>query len=329
MRLLDELLQDKTVDPGYKKSLDGLVVVSGDNVAQYYWEGTDQETWYLTDFPCVVPPFPDFYLDFHAPTQIVSRDFGTIPWPEALGSQWGFAVSGGELTQENREAFLSAPAWQQDRPHFEHLIQDHRWFLDMWLDLKAGGVLYPAYCQYRVLITEEGRIGFDEGLQKPHVAMRSGPQGYTNALKGGALLGLPLDQADNFFMQRLSPLLHTALLTISFLHCRNVTAENVTPPAKRIHTKAQKRRGEQSYQPVPYKVLNIRPMQEILKRTSQEQGVGTVKALHICRGSFATYTEEGKLFGKYTGRFWRPMHVKGSKTQGVATKDYNIVLPEE
>jgi hypothetical protein len=48
--------------------------------------------------------------------------------------------------------------------------------------------------------------------------------------------------------------------------------------------------------------------------------------LHICRGHFKTFTEEARLFGKYTGTYWWPAHVRGSVDEGVVEKDYRVRL---
>lgn len=117
---------------------------------------------------------------------------------------------------------------------------------------------------------------------------------------------------------------HTALLAISFLHCKNVYLHDVKPPLQTVHNKAQKRRGVKPYQPVPYKVLDIRPMREVLRTEGQSERVGTKKALHIARGHFRHYENGRGLFGKYKGTFWVPQHIRGSKEQGVTTKDYRI-----
>jgi hypothetical protein len=123
------------------------------------------------------------------------------------------------------------------------------------------------------------------------------------------------------------PVFHTALLSLSFLHCRNVGLEEVTPERKTIHNKAQKKRGEKTYQPIPYKILNIQPMRQILRTEGKSEIVGTKQALHICRGHFKHYEEGRGLFGKLHGTYWWPMQVRGSKEKGVATKDYRIELP--
>jgi hypothetical protein len=52
------------------------------------------------------------------------------------------------------------------------------------------------------------------------------------------------------------------------------------------------------------------------------------RALHICRGSFATYTEDAPLFGRVVGTVWRPPHVKGNEAAGKVNKNYKIKRPK-
>lgn len=50
----------------------------------------------------------------------------------------------------------------------------------------------------------------------------------------------------------------------------------------------------------------------------------TTRPLHLTRGHFATYTETGKLFGKYTGTFWISQHMRGDESNGVLNKGYDV-----
>lgn len=49
----------------------------------------------------------------------------------------------------------------------------------------------------------------------------------------------------------------------------------------------------------------------------------------ICRGHFATYTDDRKLFGKYVGTFWRPDHARGSPEAGEVVKQYAVHAPPQ
>ncbi len=68
-------------------------------------------------------------------------------------------------------------------------------------------------------------------------------------------------------------------------------------------------------------------MKEVLRREGGSETNGLKKALHICRGHFATYSPEHPLFGKFTGTFWKPAHVRGSQEHGIVVKDYVIKVP--
>lgn len=46
--------------------------------------------------------------------------------------------------------------------------------------------------------------------------------------------------------------------------------------------------------------------------------------LHHVRGSFATYTPERPLFGKWVGRLWRDGHTRGDKSLGTIHHEYHV-----
>ena len=121
------------------------------------------------------------------------------------------------------------------------------------------------------------------------------------------------------------PFVHVALLTISFLHCKNVQLQPVTPSHKPLSHK-QKRRGDPPFARLAYHVLDITPMKQVLRTEGHEDYNGTKQALHICRGHFADYREGRGLFGKYKGVFWIPQHIRGNLRQGATIKDYHIKL---
>lgn len=112
--------------------------------------------------------------------------------------------------------------------------------------------------------------------------------------------------------------LSPALLSISFMHCKNVARSEVAQPHAR---KFLKRTGTAL---VRYRVLVIEPMKRVLRTEGGVHEHGIERALHICRGHFATYTAEKPLFGRVTGMVWRPQHIRGSAAHGVVLKDYEI-----
>jgi len=102
-----------------------------------------------------------------------------------------------------------------------------------------------------------------------------------------------------------------------FCHCKNVAIRDHTP-----HMTRQQRRH--SPPAITYKVLDIAPMTRVLRDEGGIEHNGLKKALHICRGHFAHYGPDAKLFGKYEGSFWHPMHTRGSAKNGVVVKDYKV-----
>jgi hypothetical protein len=112
-------------------------------------------------------------------------------------------------------------------------------------------------------------------------------------------------------------------LALSFLHCKNVTLTKEDP----CHMRKPPKRGE-ACRRLHYHVLNIHPMQEVLRREGHSHTTGLKQALHICRGHFKDYRQRG-LFGKYQGLFWWDAHIRGRSSEGVVIKDYSVQRPVE
>lgn len=109
-------------------------------------------------------------------------------------------------------------------------------------------------------------------------------------------------------------------LAISFMHCKNV--ESREEPLSGKERRAFNRRHKRD--PLRFHVLEIDPAKKVLESEGGVSKNGLRKALHICRGHFAHYTDDKPLFGKYTGTFWRPAHVRGSADAGTVYKDYRV-----
>jgi hypothetical protein len=115
----------------------------------------------------------------------------------------------------------------------------------------------------------------------------------------------------------------STLFGFQFLHCKNVnTIEH--QPSPRLSKAFNKRHGRPL---VTYKTLEIEPAKKMLEVEGGIAHNGLKKALHICRGHFATYTPEKPLFGRVTGTVWKPSHVRGDATHGIVQKDYKVKAP--
>lgn len=331
LRFYDLIMRSSKVTGEIKDALDGVIVLDGSNVAEYYFAETDQEIWGMSDFPNIAPPFADFWLDFHAPDQVISRELGVLTWAQTkYPLHWGFRCQGVELSsEENVSAFLQ-PLWGEAYNEFAQRVGDARWGMDLWMgwNLGRGEFVLPIW-YWKLLVDGSGQALFN---QSGEIVMVSDPVNLRLAPTDHLQGQVPQHTEDEVFQKwydAMLPLLHCGFLTLSFLHCRNVILTDVTPPVMISHNNARRRAGERSYRPVPYKVLDIHPMRQILEKEGQSDKLGMKKALHICRGHFKRYENGRGLFGKLHGTYFFPQQVRGAKEQGVITKDYRIFRPEK
>jgi hypothetical protein len=120
--------------------------------------------------------------------------------------------------------------------------------------------------------------------------------------------------------------LNPVLFAISLLHCKNIELSDLPPPSRQIRRLAE-RKGMEI---VRYKTLVIEPFKKQVRHEARQAGESEIhRALHICRGHFREYSEERPLFGKYAGRFWVPMHARGSKEHGEVRKDYKVIADDD
>jgi hypothetical protein len=110
------------------------------------------------------------------------------------------------------------------------------------------------------------------------------------------------------------------LLAICFMHCRNVKVVEVKPDPRESERELRKF-GKPL---VTYRILEIDHLKATLRTEGQSETLGLKRALHICRGHFAHYTEERPLFGKKAGTFWIPQHLRGSAEAGRVEKMYSV-----
>jgi hypothetical protein len=114
--------------------------------------------------------------------------------------------------------------------------------------------------------------------------------------------------------------------TLSLLGCKNISLKTNDNDPQQVG-RAIKRHGgtPESYR---YHTLVVRPPGS--KPGTPGQDIG-IMPRHVCRGHFSEYGHEfnkGLLFGKYSGRFYIPPHVKGDKKNGIVEKDYVIQQAE-
>jgi hypothetical protein len=259
-----------------------------DNVADYYYRGTDQEYWDLgRDFPNMAPPYQMFWTEHKLPHTIRSGEFGNTEC-EFIG-------------KDARSGVFWVAVDRADWPRHEDLPETVRWVLtaEMFIDYDAHGKLIEGPTgTMGLMVDSEGTL-----VGTPMMKCYSGGQ-HEEVLKGFITW------------------LHPALLAVSFLHCRNVKVidnETPAPLAKKYHART-------GVWPRPFHTLEIDPLRQILKTQGNAQANGLAKAMHICRGHFKDYREGRGLFGKYHQIVWQPSVVRGTQGKEAGHREVRIKL---
>ena len=106
--------------------------------------------------------------------------------------------------------------------------------------------------------------------------------------------------------------------TFNMLNCVNV--EIAEPKRPRPQARRLSRMG------VTVNEIHVKPTSKSYRGMGTPLSAIPSSPLSSVRGHFATYgmNGRGKLFGKYTGRYWIPQHIRGSETLGVSEQEYLV-----
>ncbi len=316
MRLLDRILAEgfKTNDlhmaQVYREAMSDLnaaQLVVIDNVAEYYHRDMERRRdtggkVSFSDFPNVMVPFASAFFDMRPSTQDLKN----------LYSEVGVLAYMVHKTSDATEKFEEAGIKWDDQTRRSFLSDQVKHFLVAIVfvyDQSRREVWYLG--NYTIPVDKDGRIVCDGNVGLPWISrifIREGCASDEDYMQ------LALFHAECY--------LYPACLALSFMHCRNVKIAEERPPEK-LSKKYRKRTGRSL---LKYRVLQIDHMKEVLEREGHASMTGLKRALHICRGHFNHYGQDGKglLFGKYAATVWIPMHARGSKMEGVVVKDYAV-----
>lgn len=297
--------QERQMSIGFLETLQSATVFVVDNVAQYlHGKGEFDPN---TDLPNVAPPFDIFWMEYNS-----HKDIGD-PDPMRVGALFRAFDMGDPEQATDRAQGVFDKLTGSNRPiygdeKFGRLIDPVRWILAVEIALKLDNTMaFGPVKHWFGAVTPDGRFArTDEGLA--NVANLYGPDelftdDYLSAIRGS-----------------LAP----AFLALSFMHCKNVAQE------ERLPSRQERRECERRGEPVvKYRTLQIEPMRKVLATEGGVAHNGIKKALHICRGHFSHYSEEKPLFGKYSGQFWIPAHVRGTAEAGKVVKDYAVKAPRQ
>lgn len=300
------------------------------NVADYFYEGSAQEFWEIKDdYPNIAPPWPFFLATYRIPTTINSEGVAR-PNPQA-GQE--VAIIGMALRMKEEHLWpkmrwalaLQIHATLKEDPGFRVLG------LSM-ITVGADGRHIEPLDALEIRAYRETYEGLREAVGWSHANQLPDSEWAHGAMTGSSIFYnehcLEDAHSQGVAATLVGIIRHPALLALSFANCHNVAIVQ-----EREHlNRAARRRGETPTIET-WHTLKIEGMKQTLRAARNPDGSqATLKqALHICRGHFATYGTDGrgKLFGKYTGQVWKPMHTRGSADAGIRHKDYEIERPNQ
>jgi hypothetical protein len=278
--------------------------IIADNVADYYAD-TPRQEWGLTgkNYPCISPPFKGaWFIEWIEPDHLV-RANGVV---EQIS---GHTQAGNLLVDLPLEAARTlCRHYGMENEKAEAVFGQARWFLlSQGFASISGHVTYFPYKQ-GILVAPSGElidvVFFSDYLD---------PNGETTpGLNERSCFGL-----------------HIPLLTIGFLHCKNVNPIDVTAE----EGPSPKWCRRQRLPALRYHVLQIDPNLGRKPRADERRTEGnrSGKPLHICRGHFAHFIDDGVstgLFGRHQfGTFWISQHLRGSEEHGKIVSTYNVKAP--
>lgn len=295
------------------RDMSAVPKINLDNISDFFLNNQRNE-WYLAkDVPNWAPPFARFWAEWresNPPTDVVKRQLASLSRTERRAAlriidetwmQVGAMVNATEIDDKMRgglAGFFAPLSLDMDAVTRAKTIGTAKWGLR---------VVFFAASNSEPFRGKPGEVGAAVVLVKEDGSF--GCHAFINSHKHN--------------MDSIQSCLVTLGLGISFMHCKNVRqVEEQRDQGDRWHKQYKTPR-------YTYRRLLIDPMKEVLRREGKSDEVGLQRALHICRGHFATYTEEKPLFGKRAGTFWIPDHVRGSKEAGEVQKDYTVAAPEE
>lgn len=303
---LDELKEER---PDYAEKVKNSFILDVQNVADYITANPESgKTWSFADFPKVVPPFPDMWLEYRIKSDnYIARIGCRIESIDLRGETPDTRRKVAEymsLSPIEAELLLNL----SDEPHYRWLCrsalfkrafdgQIHYIGDEAWLVGNSGEITNPKN-QIKYFLERDL-------CEKAEKLDGTSPETIKDLVK-----------AANF----------VTFLALTFSHCKNCSTKELPSPSPKL----QKARISKGKLPLTSRahVIVIDPMRKAIKSaTGSDHYVQSSVALHIVRGHFRTY-EENPLFGKYKGTFWVPMHTSG--THGEALKnDYKVKTPQE
>lgn len=311
-------------DPGFEP-LNAATAFQVQNVADYYFYGTDQEWWDEgKDFPNIAPPMPLMWFEYELPETVWSEG-KVIVATDRPRLRYGFLVHAIDF-EDPEQVALAPPRTRKDVERLRE-TSEIRWLCSVQCYLNIPGREF--HHDSSTPITFTYFVGRDGALHSPANKVEGRFAAVVRWREGDPVEKLPEEErqgvVEEWFRSTITSY-HTVLLALSFMHCRNVHRRVEPDPwAPPPITPGQKPTRRQRQPRKTYHILEIEAMKEVVSSAGGPATEGGRKALHICRGHFKTYEQKG-LFGnpRLRGTWWWPMHLRGAKGRGFVDKDYEV-----
>jgi hypothetical protein len=265
------------------------------NVSDYFFKVNEQEHWeYEKDFPNIAPPWPNIWFDWKV--------------PEYINSEGKLLKNLNHRTIIRNGVHLLSCMTPKEFPN-----TNIKWGCSalFFAELHGEIQIYPIGIQFFV-----GEKGIFLKYSKVLPTLTNDPKADFNVLVLSKNLSRQnIDEIRMF----VSIMLDVVFMALSFIHCKNIQIS----PAKTFQSVKNPKKNKKHF--IKYYTLEIDPIKKMLDGVMSNK-TNIKKALHICRGHFATYSPEKPLFGKFTGTIWKPMHTRGNSKIGEIVKDYKVKI---
>jgi len=276
----------------------GAPIIIADNVAIYLNTG---RTIYEQDIPPFPPPFPKFFVEWNEPETIYDPVRGRISRRDLKKFQTGYHAF--VVPREQLETgYQHDENYQKDKERIGGCFVAIHW--------QAGpeGVALPIGSLI-VFLDHANKYLSSGGFWMPE----------SQYVTGDHQAASPAQAMEAAFL----------FFTLAFMQCKNVRQRDVTVAEGPTPKWCRRQRLPE----LKYHVLQIDPSAATSPHSDvrKTDGDRSGKALHICRGHFAHFRDDGTsqgLFGRHQfGTFWIPAHTRGSLAHGRIVSSYNVKTP--
>ncbi len=269
-----------------------LPIILADNVAEYVACREEKESIRFSELPSAPPPFANCFIEWKSPSTQRHYDGTLLTAVESPELQQGCSVI--------RISPDDAPLDVFNLTDSERVSLNAVFFGFDFATRRENGMVLPLG-EFYLLYDADRRL-----LRAP----------------------LWLYGGEHIVGEHYVPIIVVAM-TFAFMACKNMKMVDATasegPPPKWCR--------RQRVPELRYHTIQLDPDDNRDRPSAERKTVGdrSGKALHICRGHFARFVDDGVsrgLFGRNQfGTFWVPSHTRGSLEHGRIVSTYNVKAP--